>query len=337
MINYNFSGPDPFTGFNSPQFTATPIGVQPIVVMVAPASDTSGIGGATDVNGHTLSLFYDGVLARTTDLPGVSTTLPVVTLVREPLSGTYNTFEFSVPNSSQFHKSQDDNFCSGSAVFSQTMDIASSTGGVAGAVRERVIGTGEMTAELQAATTSSERLGYAFWSGANMAGLTNVKYLTVNGVDPILDSYGNSGGVSYTPGALPQATPPAGVPPLTAVSFKQLNLGDYPAWSAVRVIGGPGSAPVSTLLASLATIDPNQHDYITKANMKIWKPHYPIYGIVGAQADGPTLNPLTPNDLCSGGAAEVGGDAGAATMLKQVSSDFCADYGNPTGLIDQTN
>src|SRR5271169_3862818 len=79
VINYNFSGPDPFTGFNAPQFSATPIGVQPIVVMVAPASDTSRIAGATDINGHTLSLFYDGVLARTTDIPGVTTTLPVVT------------------------------------------------------------------------------------------------------------------------------------------------------------------------------------------------------------------------------------------------------------------
>jgi hypothetical protein len=337
VINFNFSGPDPFTGFNSPQFTASPIGAQPIVVAVAPITDTTGIGAATDVNGHTLALFYDGVLARTTDFPGVTTTNPVVTLVREPLSGTYNTFEYSIPNSSQFHKSQDDNFCSGSAVFSQTMNIASSTGGVPGAVRERVIGTGEMVAQLQAASNASERLGYFFWSGANAAGLTNVKYLTVNGVDPILDSYGNSGGVSYTPGTLPQASPPAGVPPLTAVSFKNVNLGDYPAWSAVRVIGLPGSVPVATLLKSLGTIDPTQHDYITLANMKVWHTHFPIYGIVGAQADGPTLNPATPGDLCAGGAAEVGGDVGASNLLKQVNSDFCADYGNPTGLINQVN
>jgi len=335
VINYNFAGPDPFTGFNSPQFTASPVGAQPIVVMVAPASDTTGIGGATDVNGHTLALFYDGVLARTTDFPGVTNTLPVVTLVREPLSGTYNTFEYSVPNSSQFHKSQDDNFCSGSAVYSQTMNIGSSTGVVPGAARERVIGTGEMVAQLQAATTSSERLGYAFWSAANMAGLSNVKYLTVNGVDPLLDSYGDNG--TYTAGALPQATPGPGVPPLTAVSFKNLNLGDYPAWSAVRVIGLPGSVPVATLLNSLGLIDPTQHDYITKANMKVWHTHFPIYGIVGGFADGPTLNPATPGDLCTGGSPEVGGDVGAANLLKQVNADFCADYGNPTGLVNQVN
>ena len=329
-------GADPISGFNTPaSFAVSPIGAQPIVVAVAPASSTTGIAAANDINGFTLALFYEGILARSTDLIGPTAANGVTTLVREPLSGTYNTFEFSNPNSSQFHTSQDDNFCNGSAVYSQTMNIGSGTGTVSGARRARVIGTGQMVSTLQAATTDT--LGYFFWSGANANGLSNVKYLTVNGVDPLLDSYGSSGGTSYTPGALPQSGGTGGIPPLTAVSFKNVNMGDYPIWSAVRVVSKPGDPNVATLLSSLATIDPSQHDYITLANLKVWHSHFPIYGIVGSFANGTTINPLTPNDLCTGGSAEAGGDAGGTNVLKQVNADFCSDYGNPAGLINKTN
>jgi hypothetical protein len=333
VLNFNFSGPDPFNpGFNSPQFTVTPVAAQPIVVAVAPAGGT-GLGAASDVSTYTLAMFYDGVLARSTDFIGPTSTNPVITLVREPLSGTYNTFEYSIPNSSQFHKSQDDNFCSSAAVYSQTMDIGSSTGTVPGAVRERAIGTSEMVAALQAAT--SDTLGYFFWSAANAAGLTNVKYLTVNGVDPLLNSYG--GGGLYTPGVLPQVGGTGSTPPTSAVTFQNLNSGDYPVWSALRLIGPPGSLPVANLANALTSINSAQHDYIPLASLKVWHAHFPIYGVVGAQADGPTLNPATPGDLCTGGATEVGGDAGGANLPKQVNSDYCADYANPSGLVNQVN
>jgi hypothetical protein len=329
-------GADPISGFNTPaSFSVLPIGAQPIVVAVAPVSDVTGIAAANDINGFSLSLFYEGILGRSTDLAGPTVTKPIVTLVREPLSGTYNTFDYSMPNSSQFHTSQDDIFCNGAAVFSQTMNIATANNQVVGAARKRVIGTGEMVAQLQAAAAPT--LGYFFWSGANANGLTNAKYLTVNGVDPILDSYGNSGGVSYTPGLLPQAAPPAGTPPLTAVSFKNVNLGDYPIWSTVRVVTTPGNVGAANLVTALGTIDPTQHDYITLANLNVWHSHFPIYGIVGNFANGLTINPAAPGDLCTGGAAEAGGDAGGTNVSKQVNFDFCHDYANPAGLAQKTN
>lgn len=331
VLEFALSGPDPITGNNAPSFTVSPIGAQPIIVQVAPASDTSGIAGASDINGFTLALFYEGVLGRSTDLFGPTTTNPVVTLVREPLSGTYNTFEYSVPNTSQYHTSQDDNFCSGSAVYSQTMNIPSANGMVAGAARKRVIGTGEMQSTLQAASTDT--LGYSFWSQANMNGDSNVKYLTVNGVDPLLNSYGDNG--TYTPGALPQASPGAGVPPLSAITFKNLAAGDYPAWSAVRVISRPSDSGVANLISASHTLDATQHDYIALSNLKVWHSHFPIYGVTGVYANGSTIN--TPNDLCNGGAAEAGGDAGGTNVLVQANQDFCSDYGNPSGLINKTN
>ena len=242
-----------------------------------------------------------------------------------------------MPNSSQFHTSQDDNFCNGNAVFSQTMNIASGVGNVTGARRARVIGTGEMVATLQAATTDT--LGYFFWSAGNANGLSNVKYLTVNGVDPILDAYGSSGGTSYTPGALPQASPGSGVPPLTAVSFKNLNAGDYPVWSAVRLVTAASvPAGVTNLLTALGTEDLTQHDYITLANLKVWHSHFPLAATgQTTYANGTTIN--TANDLCnaSGALAEVGGDAGGTNVLKQVNADFCSDFSSTQGLINKVN
>jgi hypothetical protein len=336
VIDFNISGNDPFTSHPVPAATVLPIGAQPIVVAVAPTGGT-GIGAATDIPGFTLALFYEGVLARSTDLLGVTTANGVTTLVREPLSGTYNTMEFSNPNSSQFHTSQDDNFCNGTKEFSQTMNIASGVGNVTGARRARVIGTGEMVSTLQAATTDT--LGYFFWSAGNAKGLTNVKYLTVNGVDPLLDAYGSSGGTAYTPGVLPQAGGTGGTPPLTAVSFKNLNAGDYSIWSAVRLVTGSSvPAGVSNLLTALGTQNASQHDYVAPANLTVWHAHFPLLTIgVTAFANGTTIN--TANDLCNttGAQTEAGGDAGGTNVMKKVNSDFCSDFSNPQGLINKTN
>jgi hypothetical protein len=335
VLDFALAGTDPISGNTVPNFAVTPIGAQPIVVAVAPVTDTAGIAGASDINGFTLALFYEGVLGRATDLAGVTNANAVVTLVREPLSGTYNTFEYSVPNSSQFHTSQDDNFCNGSAVFSQTMNAPSANSAVVGAARKRVIGTGEMINTLNGTSGTIDMLGYAFWSDANFHNKTNIKYLTVNGVDPLLDSYGSSGGVAYTPGLLPQATPAAGTPPLTAVSFKNLAAGDYPIWSAVRVVSLPSDAGVANLVTASHTVDATQHDYIPLSSLKVWHSHFPLYGVTGANANGSSIN--TANDLCNGGSAEAGGDAGGANVLESGNKDFCADYGNSSGLINKTN
>src|SRR5262249_37079523 len=104
VLDFNIAGTDPFSGNAVPSFEVKAIGAQPIVVAVAPTGGT-GIGAATDINGFTLALFYEGILARATDLTGPTTANGVTTLVREPLSGTYNTFEYSIPNGSQFHTS----------------------------------------------------------------------------------------------------------------------------------------------------------------------------------------------------------------------------------------
>jgi len=329
VLDFNIAGNDPInTSATVPAYTVSTVGAQPIVVAVAPAGGT-GIGAATDINGFTLTLFMQGVLGRATDLFGPTTADPITTLIREPLSGTYNTMEFSIPNSSQFHGSQDQDNCSGNFVFANPMTLQSTNGQIL-AFRKRVIGTGEMVAQLQAATSSDQRLGYFFWSAGNASAFTtaNGKYLTVNGIDPLQNSYSD--------GVFP------GVDvghPLSNVTFKWLNMGDYPIWSALRLVSkSPTPAGVTALIGAAQTLNTTQSDFIPLSNLQVWHSHYYLPAIgSGVSANGNTLS--TPNDLCpaSGALAEFGGDAGGSNTLKQANVDFCNDFGNINGLINKAN
>ena len=296
-----------------------------MMIAVSPIGGT-GIGAATDINAFTLSLFQQGVLDRSTDLFGPTTANSVSVLIREPLSGTYNTMEFSVPNTAEFKASQEDNNCNGSGGFLTNPMLLASANSATGNGRRRVIGTGEMVKQLQLAT-DGDTLGYFFWSSANATGLSNVKYLTVNGVDPIQDSY--TGGV----------LPGNGGVPLTNVTFKWLNQGDYPIWSPVRIVtASPEPAGIANLVAGAQTAPLTSVDMIPLASLKVWHSHFPIPALnITFGANGTTIN--SAGDLCNSGSAlaEFGGDAGGSTIGKVSNHDFCADYSNPTGLVDKTN
>jgi hypothetical protein len=157
-----------------------------------------------------------------------------------------------------------------------------------------------------------------------------VKYLTVDGVDPLLPSYTN--------GTLPGSGGPND-PGITAVTFANLNNGDYPIWSALRLVSqSPTPVAVTNLIEAAQALASIQHDYIPVSNLTVWHSHYylPALGSNTA-ANGNTLNPATPNDLCPGYLPEFGGDAGGANILKQAEYDFCLDFGYIMGLINKTN
>ena len=341
VLDFNISGNDPInTTAAVPGYTTLTVGAQPVVVAVGPNNTTgTGLNLATDIPAYVLMSFYNGALGRATDLLGPTQPWAVTTLVREPLSGTYNVFEWSSVNNSQFHDSQDAFNCNPNtgAIISNPMNLKSingqfANGGQQFAFRNRVIGTGEMVAQLQKATDTDNRLGYFFWSAGNAAGLTNVKYLTVNGVDPLQNSYSN--------GTLPGSGGP-GDPGLSAITFKYLNQGDYPAWSALRLVTrAPFTTAVSNLISAAQTLNSTQNDFVTLANLNVWHSHYamPVIGI-NSPANGTTINPATPGDLCnsSGALAEAGGDAGGATTLKVANHDFCQDFAITTGFVNKTN
>lgn len=329
VLDFNISGNDPInTTAAVPSFTVSTVGAQPIVVSVAPAGGT-GIGAATDVPLATLMYFYDGTLGRATDLLGPTAANSVTTLVREPLSGTYNTFEYSAVNNNQFHESQDGANCNGNVVANNPMHNGSPAAGGT-ALRRRVIGTGQMVAQLQAATAADNRLGYFFWSAGNASAFTatNGKYLTVNGVDPLTNG--------YTDGVFPGVDASH---PLTNVSFKYLNQGDYPIWSALRLVSkSPTPAGVTNLISAAQTLNTTQFDFITLANLKVWHSHYYLNAVnVNFAANGATLN--SSGDLCgtAGALAENGGDVGGSNILKVNNADFCSDFGSTSGLILRVN
>ena len=129
--------------------------------------------------------------------------------------------------------------------------------------------------------------------------------------------------------------------PAGTITFKGLNNGDYPIWSALRIVSqSPTPAIVTSLIAAAQTLNSTQFDFVPLSSLAVWRSHYSMSAInVTTAANGPTINPSTPNDLCnpSGGAlAEAGGDAGGAIILKKANADFCADFAVNTGLINKT-
>jgi Bacterial Ig-like domain (group 3)/Beta-propeller repeat/Abnormal spindle-like microcephaly-assoc'd, ASPM-SPD-2-Hydin len=334
IIDFNLTGTDPISGLAVPPFSVSTVGAQPVVVVVSPAGG-DGIGAATDIPSYVLMNFYNGALGRATDLLGPVQPYAVTSLVPEPLSGAYNTFEWSIVNSSQFHDSQDAYNCSGTSVSSNPLNLQSLNGQFANsgqqfAYRRRVVGSAEMAAQLQAGSTGDNRLGYFLWNANNASTFTetNGKYLTVNGVDPLLNS--------YTDGVLPGVDPSH---PASNVTFKYLNAGDYPIWTALRIVTqSPAPVAVTNLVQATQAYSSLQHDFIPVSQLNVWHSHFYVPSInSNVAANGVTVNPTSPNDLCNGSLPEFGGDAGGSTLLKHVNRDFCVDFGDITGLINKTN
>ena len=348
--DFNISGNDPVTNQPVPTFTTVPVGAQPIIIAVGPNPSPTGTGIAlaTDIPAFVAANFFNGTVARTTDLFGPTATWAVTALVREPLSGTYNTFEYGAINNSQFHTSQDNGNCSpapGNPLHIVSANGAGMEGGGVQGFRRRVIGTGQMVSTLQTAVEgggnnpSKTYIGYFFWSAANVAGLTNVKYLKYNGVDPLLSN-------GYTNGTLPASGGPgdpcAGVItncPAGLINFAGLNSGDYALWSALRVVAAsPTPAGITALVTAAQTLNSTSTDFVPLSKLNVWRSHYAMPLInVNNQANGPNI--AGGNDLCNpgvGALAEQGGDAGGAIITKKANADFCADFNNNTGLVNKT-
>jgi len=342
VYDFNISGYDPITSValgSRANWAATVVGAQPIVVVVSPNDGAAGrLASSNDIIFSTLSEYFLGGYGRTSDLTGDELNEHAVTaLIPEPQSGTYNVFEYSVPNSNEFKTSQDINNCNGIYVNENPLHDPSANGAAPGAFRVRALGTDQVTAALKAATTDT--IGYFFWSAGNAEGFTPAtgKYLTVNGVDPLLDSYGMSGGVAYNPGELPHAGNVAPHPPLTAVTFKNLNQGDYAIWSALRIVSvSPVPAGVTNLVAAAQTINATANDFVPLSSLQVWKSHFNISSLsILNNNNGNTVNPATPGDLCPGSAGEGGGEVGGMTISIHGNKDFCTDFATPIGINDK--
>lgn len=333
VVNFNITGLDPITSAAAPSFSVSTVGAQPILIVVAPTTD-GAVGQMTDITAYTLSQFYAGNLGRTTDLAGVSVGEPMDFLEREGLSGTFNVFEYSIPQSTQFHTGQLTANCNaGGTVLQNPMQLDTAPGvfGPGVVYRATTIGTGNMASFINSAPNGKPVLGYYFWSAGNVKGKTVSKYLKVNGIDPIESQIGTPPAGCPNPWVYTGIIPGSGAvgdPGVSCVTFNSLNAGDYPIWSALRLVGPPANPGVSAMITALNNLNVLQNDYIKPANLAIWHSHFQINGQPANANNGP--------QFCGGSLGEGGGDAGGSTMLGINDTHFCSDFSTTSGKLNLT-
>ena len=321
---YALSGTDPITGQTVPAHSTLDVGVQVVMAIVnaeqGSAQNSGHFGDSTsffNVNRRDLTLAQNGGYAYTKDLTSVpgQATVPLNVIAREPLSGTFTVMEFNIPRNVETNSTQELNVnpatgqgttCPGQPCGNPL--FLSNGGGW----RKRAIGNGEMISEIGTAA-NGDALGYAFWSVGNLAGQSpNIRYLSVDGVDPI--------NLNYVDGTLPTCTAPCpGI-----VSFANVSSGSYPIWNTLRVVAHkPVPVGVTALIATAQQQVVNIYpDFLPLSAMGVLRSHYfsekigPINGTGGA---------------CNVG--ESGGDVGGAVISIQGDQDYCAATGIKTGRV----
>jgi hypothetical protein len=342
---------DPITGAASRIHLELEIGAAPVLVLANTSNTASGHLGdptlaITNINKRILNNVLLGNIDHIRDLSTVAsgnltTGDPALHVwIREPLSGTYNTMEFNVPNTNEQAGdfAQGPGRVTGQEAGINTLNTAcaglqTATGcpvesgnplyhifGANNSTRGRAIGTGQM---ITAVNTVADSIGYAFWgfSSFTTAKAGNLKYLTVDGVDPLFSTFNpNPAGT----GALPQCTSTPCILP-----FDNIKNGSYPIWSKYRAVydptlGGLTVAPSIVYLAQLASTSVYS-DLVPAPAMKVFRSHFNqvvTFNGGGVQAFNGLYN----------GIPETGGDMGGMVLTIQSEQDF----NNDTGGNEQT-
>lgn len=345
-IGFGLSGAkDPInTAATVPSYTTYPVGAAPIVFIYnnggtykTSLSDLStGIvgDGTKGTSGFKLAHLFDGSTSCDTNNPaftggGDGTATPLTLYLREPLSGTMNTTEFTTFRTT------------GNTSDSQEVGIINPTRSpynplnlncTGNGHRERRIGNGQV---LSAVNANVNSMGYMFFSFGNATSLigsnpqANYQYFTLDGVDPL----GISGTVNqqlpYCKNSLCQAsTYWSG-----GISFPNLRNGTYKAWSLYRWLiydSNTDSLGPKALVTSIQdNIDSTVADFVpftTSTNsdgLEVYRSHFTQsaktcgYTAVppGNQCNGsasPTESLTNGNSL--GGGVEQGGDEGGVIV-----------------------
>ncbi len=300
-VQFALSGNDPISGLPITfSYATASVGASPVVVAVNKTEAGLGHLGTlifVNVPRFVLAWAQNGNLTRTRDLFNYNglASYPLHVLLREPISGTYNTMEWDVTRSLEVGSSQENNV---TPPADNPLNQTYATGGT----RQRVIGTGEMINELGAIPDS---LGYSFWGFGNFAPvISTVKYITVDGIDPIRSTYVN--------GTLPQCTNP---PCVGALTFPNVKNGTYPIWSVLRFVTvSPIPSGIYSLYQAAITEATQIPDFLPLTNLTVFRSHYNQAGVTGA------------NGIITG-LPEAGGDMGGAIFNIQADKDYYADTG----------
>ena len=329
----------------SSNYTVTPLGAVPVLVVVA-SSDTTGnaITQFSNLSSADLAKLLDGTYSTASAAGGTGTD-NIYTFEREPLSGTYNTMEYNVPNTitnsaysiTGNYTSQDvgqDQLASQKDCSSTTFIKITNTGitwtgsanpmvipsNANGSTRFRSIGTGNELKSVRLfndTTTSAltNNLGYGFWSVANFAGFAAP--LKNNAGNAVTAKYLEVDGidplnkirVTYT-GTIPTA----GTTALADVDLHTVENGTYPIYSMLRLVANTPTSGTTTAINALtgAVQDfvsfgttTSRPDFAPLADMTVVRSHFIPPAGTGL--------PTTANNGGSCG-TEAGGDVGGVVL-----------------------
>jgi hypothetical protein len=328
VVDFNIGGDDPISGAKIAHSTAGADGHpwvsingggQAVLILVNTDDTTDdGFGwpgsstqrALANINRPDLERVYIGAATRTRDImPGSGLgSKPLSALVREPLSGTYTTFENQVMRNAEFSNSADEltnsgnsqilfgvgmgavtgwTFTTPTAASDQLAAKKTSTGGL----KTRVIGTGEMISSLDTngltdinGNALTNQIGFAFFSFGNVKGaIGKAKYLNVDGTDPLFDG---ANGTNQNPGGEASgALPACSAPCPTGVTLTNIKNGSYPLWNIMRVVttaalGSENSSGVCLTGASVCQLVQEMEasyseipDLVAISNMQAFRSH----------------------------------------------------------------
>jgi hypothetical protein len=255
VLAFALSGKDPFTGTAIPTATTVSVGAAPVVFITARSSALSTVTNVTD---QQLQTVFSGTLCDAGAFGAPSG--PIQAYLREPLSGTMNTAEYTTFRYWTYAGASQE------TGVNATNPLA--TPCTASGSRYRAIGTSEEVKSVQNSNSDhgTDGIGYAFFSYGNVSSIANnaaYGYVTLDGVDPIFHIYGTTidPGQPSTPGVLPAA---ANLPSSCGaafpcaeskiwsgnLSFPNLRNGSYRAWSVLRVVSNGTSLTAAETLVT---------------------------------------------------------------------------------------
>jgi len=321
-VNFALYGKDPF-GSNpavSTSWSTIPVGAAPVIVAANTNTGSAfAAPGCNNVNIAGLCGVLDGSFTNSADICGGASGSTLVTFLREPLSGTYNTMEYSGPASYQCYSTQE------KGVDPSNNNPLGGTYASGNTGRFRAIGTSEM---VKAIRDSVNSIGYAFWGYGNFSSSNtggHEQYLTIDNVDPLFDnptSRGNGTGTSV-PGSAYTFPVQNGDGTYPYISFPNVANGSYRIWTTYRLLTANSSYyDWAKLFATVAQNDQIYKvfsDFVPMSQMKVFHDHYYTANI-GAQ------NIL--NGYSCANYYETGGDAGGLVYTCQQEADYEAANAN---------
>jgi len=319
-VDFALYGNDPLSGSPAVAWFTANVGAGPVMIFGNTNNTATGHVGDpayTNINLDTIAKVWDGTFHRTRDAfvanPARVGPDPEVGLnvwMREGLSGTMNTFEFNGPNTFSNFTTQEKGVTA-VAPLPAADNPLHQTGTVNGTPygRYRAVGTGDMVSAVKGMTDS---VGYAFWGYGNFSSPSNLKYFTVNGIDPLYAS--PSGGVFPVKSG---STYPV-------LTFPNVVSGAYPIWTTFRLVYTPlAQKSVVDLLVSVAQQDQITQlisDYVAATKLQVFRSHY--YQMQFGGANGHVYDSGSSQYF-----REFGGDINGQVFAIQADYDSITDTG----------